>query len=241
MAKNSLFFQHCDWEYILYSEYTKPYFLRMEAELGTKILDEGKIVCPSPERIFKPFSMCPYRKAKVIFVLPAPHTNYKHAEGLALSVPSSTSKKNLPRNLVNFLREFRRDLKIAPEVNINPHLGSWCEQGVLLMNMVLTAEQDGKRMDHSGLGWENFTRRMIGELNDRLEPLVFVFMGSGPDSLKAAVTNDRHKVILLPDPAPNTAHRGFYFSGIFTKINEFLNNTGQMPIYWESICYKKYQ
>jgi uracil-DNA glycosylase len=239
-AKNSLFFQQSDWEMILYNEYSKSYFHRLEFEINKRLEeDPTRVLCPSPDKVFRVFNECPYRRTKVVIVGQDPYPNKAHAEGLAFSVPSNTSEKHLPRTLVNIFREFRRDLNISPRVKLNPHLGSWGEQGVLLLNTVLTTEA-GNPGAHAGLGWERFTERIIKELNERHESLVFCFLGAQAARLRKHV-DERHGVLELPHPSPLSAHRGFYFSRLFSTINQMLRERNQTTVFWESICYKKYQ
>jgi uracil-DNA glycosylase len=239
-AKNSVFFHQSDWEMILYHEYSKPYFRRLEAEINRRLEeDPRRVLCPSPELVFQAFLECPSRRTKVVIVAQDPYPNKAQAEGTAFSVPSNTGEKNLPRTLVNIFREFRRDLKISPRVKLNPHLGSWGEQGVLLLNSILTTEE-GNPGAHIGLGWERFTERIIKELSDREDPLVFCFLGARAAKFSKHV-DARHGVLELPHPSPLSAHRGFYFSRMFSTINKMLQERGQPVVFWESICYKRYQ
>lgn len=234
-ARYALTSVRSDWENILYPEATKTYWLKLEDQLDERER-QGADIIPSPDKIFRCFETTSFYSTKVVIVGQDPYPNSKHADGLAFSVPFATAEKDIPQSLKNIQREFRRDLNIGPKVKLNPSLTSWAANGVLLLNTVLTTE-NGKRGAHEGFGWEKLTEYVIKELNASFSfPKVFIFLGAYAQQLAKHVTDKRHMVLNVPHPSPLSAHRGFYFSSIFSKANKFLVKNNRTEVKWTSIC-----
>lgn len=240
-ARLSLTNVRSDWENIIYPELTKTYWLKLEDELELRE-QAGALIIPPPDRIFRCFETTSFHSTRVVLVGQDPYPDGKLADGLAFSVPFATADANIPRSLKNIHTELKRDLNIDKETKLNPHLGSWAAGGVLLLNSVLTTEQ-GKRGAHENFGWEKFTGFIIKELNASFAfPKVFIFLGAYAQQFVPLVTNTRqHRVITAPHPSPLSAHRGFFFSRIFSRTNELLTKElGRNSVNWSSICQPKY-
>lgn len=228
-----------DWENVLYPEVTKTYWLKLEDQLDERE-KQGAHIIPSPDKIFRCFEMTSFYSTKVVIVGQDPYPNAKHADGLAFSVPFTTTDLEIPPSLKNIQREFRRDLNVPADTKLNPSLTTWAANGVLLLNSVLTTES-GKRGAHEGFGWEKLTEYVIKELDSSYSfPKAFIFLGAYAQQHSKHVTNRRHLVLNVPHPSPLSAHRGFYFSSIFTKANKFLVDNNRTAVNWMGICQPKY-
>lgn len=155
-----------------------------------------------------------------------PYHGPNQAHGLCFSVPRGIPQ---PPSLVNIFKELESDLAIKPPKH--GCLESWAKQGVLLLNSVLTVEL-GKAASHQGRGWERFTDQVIAKLNAKSKPLAFVLWGSYAQQKGKVIDRHRHLVIESPHPSPLSAHRGFFGSKPFSKINAFLTQHDLKPINW---------
>lgn len=185
-----------------------------------------KIIFPKLRDIFKAFELTPFSAVKVVILGQDPYHGPNQAHGLSFSVPQGVRP---PPSLVNIFKELKSDLGIEPSKQ--GCLESWAKQGVLLLNSVLTVEL-GKAASHQGRGWERFTDQVIARLNARSEPLVFVLWGSYAQQKGKVIDKHRHLVIESPHPSPLSAHRGFFGSKPFSKINAFLERHDLKPIDW---------
>jgi uracil-DNA glycosylase len=156
-----------------------------------------------------------------------PYPTPGHAHGLCFSVMPEV--KPIPKSLVNIYKELEDDLGI---VNSNGNLQSWADQGVLLLNSVLTVEA-GKANSHQGQGWEQLTDRIIEVLNEQTSPIAFVLWGAYAQKKGSIVNNPQHLVLRSPHPSPLSAYRGFFGSKPFSKINNFLIENGKETINWQ--------
>lgn len=189
-------------------------------------LRAGKVVYPPPKQIFAALDATPFERVKVVILGQDPYHGPGQAHGLCFSVQPGVP---IPPSLRNMYQEIESDLGIVP-----PNHGCltrWAEQGVLLLNAVLTVEQ-GLAGSHQGKGWEGFTDAVIESLNREREGLVFLLWGSYAQAKGRLIDTRRHKVLKAPHPSPLSAHRGFLGCRHFSTANAYLAQRGQEPIDW---------
>jgi uracil-DNA glycosylase len=213
------------WKEILNNEFHKPYFIKMEKELFKACKSET--VYPLVSDIFNALNLTPFNKVKVVILGQDPYHGAGQAHGLSFSVKDGV---RLPPSLKNIFKEIESDLEIKASSNGN--LESWAKEGVLLLNNQLTV-LSGKPMSHKNIGWNEFTDKIIMELNNKRENLVFILWG-GPAQKKAKeVDSSKHLVISSVHPSPLSSYRGFFGSKPFTKANIFLESRKLKPINWK--------
>ncbi|HET6546181.1 MAG TPA: uracil-DNA glycosylase [Rhodanobacteraceae bacterium] len=186
----------------------------------------GKIIHPAGRKIFAALETTPFEAVKVVILGQDPYHGPGQAHGLSFSVPPGVPQ---PPSLVNIFAEIERDLGIA-----RPDHGClipWAEQGVLLLNAVLTVEA-GRAGSHQGKGWEGFTDACVEALNRERDGLVFLLWGSYAQAKGRLIDTRRHRVLKAPHPSPLSAHRGFIGCGHFSRANEYLVQRGLGPIDW---------
>jgi len=188
-----------------------------------------KPVYPARERVLRALQDLDYEKVKVVILGQDPYHGPGQAIGRSFAVPNELKPK--PPSLMNIFKEIKSDLgkDIDPSKS---ELSHWVEQGVLLLNTVLTVRM-GQAHSHREKGWEAFTDRVIGLLNDRPDPIVFILWGAPARKKKALITNPIHKTIESPHPSPLSAYHGFFGSKPFSKTNALLKKIGKDPIDWE--------
>ncbi len=214
------------WYPYLRGEFEQDYMLSLKQYLRQQ-KDAGKIILPHSSLWFNALNSVPFEKVKVVILGQDPYPTKGHAHGLCFSVMPDVSP--LPKSLLNIYKELQDDLGIQ---NTTGYLQPWTEQGVLLLNSVLTVEM-GKSNSHQGRGWETFTDKIIHLLNAREQPLVFVLWGSYAQKKGSIIDGCKHKVIRSPHPSPLSAYRGFFGSRPFSQINQFLQQQGQPAIDWQ--------
>lgn len=212
-----------EWDVILNDEYEAPYFKKM----GTfvKSAYKEKIVYPEYKNIFNALRYTDYDDIKVVILGQDPYHGENEAHGLSFSVQGGVKR---PPSLLNIFKELYADLGIKRE---NNDLTDWAEQGVLLLNSIMTVEKDSP-LSHKGIGWETFTDNIIKKLNERSKPVVFVFWGNYARSKKIIITNPQHYIIESAHPSPLSASRGFFGTKPFSKINDFLIKNDIPEINW---------
>ena len=214
-----------DWDLVLKDEINKEYFQKLLSFIKEEY--NKKTIYPKQTEIFKAFRNTSYKDTKVVILGQDPYHGENEAEGLSFSVKVGVRK---PPSLQNIFKELHDDLGCSiPE---HGSLVSWSEEGVLLLNTVLTVEKD-KPASHKDLGWENFTDEVIKKLNEKKEPVVFILWGSFAKSKKKFITNKIHYIIESTHPSPFSAYNGFFGSKPFSKTNNFLISKGIKPIDWE--------
>lgn len=213
------------WKKHLLSEFEKDYMKNLKKFLKAQY-DSKKTIYPAGTEYFTALNLTPFEKVKVVIVGQDPYHGPGQAHGLSFSVKPGVPA---PPSLKNIFKELHADLKLP--IPKHGHLEKWAQQGVLLLNAVLTVE-GGKANSHQGKGWELFTDRIIHLLNDQREQLVFLLWGSYAQKKGAFIDREKHFVIETPHPSPLSAHRGFLGSKPFSKINAYLQSTGQTPIDW---------
>lgn len=187
---------------------------------------EGKLICPPASERLAAFSYTPYPKTRVVILGQDPYHGPAQAHGLSFSVPRGV---RVPPSLKNIFKEIHRDLGVAiPEHGC---LSSWAEQGVLLLNTVLTVRA-GEAGSHQGQGWEAFTDAAIAALDRKRDGVVFMLWGAHAQKKAALIDENRHCVLRSVHPSPLSAHRGFLGCGHFSAANAYLLECGQAPIDW---------
>ncbi|MEM7646733.1 MAG: uracil-DNA glycosylase [Pseudomonadota bacterium] len=187
----------------------------------------GKVIYPAKSSYFKAFELTPFDDVKVVILGQDPYHGPGQAHGLSFSVPPGVK---IPPSLVNIYKELKTDLGI--ENRDHGFLESWAEQGVLLLNSVLTVEK-GLAASHRNQGWEFFTDQVIEVINNREKPCVFILWGSYAQKKAHFVDGKKHLILKGPHPSPLSAHRGFFGCRHFSKANQFLIENQQAPIDWE--------
>ncbi|MEZ5538091.1 MAG: uracil-DNA glycosylase [Thiolinea sp.] len=215
------------WQATLTPEFSKPYM----QDLLTFLEHEetaGKHILPPAEQRFNALQSTLPDKVKVVILGQDPYPTPGHAHGLSFSVLPDV--KPLPRSLGNINKELLSDLGID-----NSHSGclqSWAEQGVLLLNTVLTVEA-GNAGSHQKRGWETFTDTVIRTINEQTEPCVFILWGKQAQSKSKLINTDRHQIIASAHPSPLSARRGFFGSNPFSRANAFLTTHGRKAVDWQ--------
>lgn len=214
---------HDSWKIFLNSEFKKPYF----KELSVFLSDEykNKIIFPKKTQVFSAFTT-DLNKIKVVILGQDPYHTPKAAHGLAFSVPNS---EPIPPSLVNIYKEIDDD--IGNHANKTGYLKNWQDQGVLLLNNVLTVEAH-KAGSHRGRGWEIFTEATIKYLNEKCDHLVFLLWGRDARNKKMLINQNKHLVLEAAHPSPLSAYNGFFGCKHFSKTNNQLEQWGKTKIIW---------
>lgn len=213
------------WQQLLGDELRAPYMQALRQFLRHEIA-AGKTVYPPGDRIFAALDATPPERARVVVLGQDPYHGAGQAHGLSFSVPRGVP---IPPSLRNIYRALQQDLGIPPAKHGD--LTAWAEQGVLLLNAVLTVEE-GQAGSHHGQGWERFTDAVVAALNGRATPLVFMLWGRPAQRKGAIIDRGRHCVLEAPHPSPLSAHRGFFDCRHFSAANRFLQAQGLAPIDW---------
>lgn len=214
-----------DWHTYLNEEFNKPYYQKLRQYLMKEY--KTNTIYPDMYDIYNAFHYTPYQKTKVVILGQDPYHGPNQAHGFSFSVKPGV---DIPPSLKNIYKELQDD--IGFQIPDHGYLIHWAKQGVLLLNAVLTVRAHQPN-SHRGIGWENFTDRVIEVLNNRDEPVVFILWGRNAREKARVVDRNRHFVIESPHPSPLSAHRGFFGSRPFSKTNEFLHSIGAEPIDWQ--------
>ena len=225
----SLFEKHppqpTNWKEALSGEREEGYFLDLlkfiESERAA-----GKTIYPKNSEVFNALTFTPFNDVKVVIIGQDPYHGPNQAHGLCFSVKPPTPP---PPSLVNIFKEIKSDLGI--EVPRHGNLESWAKQGVLLLNAVLTV-QEGQPGSHANRGWERFTDRIIRELNEKREGLIFLLWGSYAQRKAEFVDYSKHTILMAPHPSPLSASRGFFGCKHFSQVNNALKRLGRSEIDW---------
>ena len=211
------------WDVVLEEEFKKDYFKK----LGIFIKNEynKKIVYPEYKNIFNALRYTDFDDVKVVILGQDPYHGENEAHGLSFSVKEGIP---MPPSLRNIFKELNNDLSIN---RTNTDLTDWAEQGVLLLNSIMTVVKDSP-LSHKDKGWEIFTDKVIELLGTREQPLVFILWGSYARSKKELIKNKKHLILESVHPSPLSASRGFFGSKPFSKTNEFLLKNSQEQIRW---------
>ncbi|MFD1699997.1 uracil-DNA glycosylase [Halopseudomonas phragmitis] len=213
------------WKQVLADQFEQPYMQQLRSFLQAE-KSAGKVIFPPGPLMFNALNSTPLEQVKVVIIGQDPYHGPGQAHGLSFSVPPGVPA---PPSLQNIFKEIQRDLGYP----IPDHgcLQSWADQGVLLLNAVLSVQQ-ANAGSHANRGWERFTSRIIEVLNEQREHLVFMLWGSYAQKKGAHIDSDRHCVLASPHPSPLSAHRGFLGNGHFSAANRYLQEHGLTPIDW---------
>lgn len=215
-----------NWHGFLKNELKQNYFSDLLNYLNTEIT-ANKLILPPQRHWFNALSSTNPQQVKVVILGQDPYPTSGHAHGLCFSVLSDVTP--LPKSLKNIYKELHADLGI---INEQGNLQSWANQGVLMLNSVLTVES-GQANAHQGKGWEKFTDKIIDVVNNFEQPVVFVLWGAYAQKKAVMINDTKHLIIRSPHPSPLSAYRGFFGSKPFSKINAFLKRHHQSEINWQ--------
>lgn len=211
-----------NWESLLTEEITKEYFVSL-----TNTIKSKSNVVPPKSVMFRAFECVKFKDIRVVILGQDPYHGENQANGLAFSVDD---KSPLPPSLRNIFKEIKSDLQVE---NTSGNLQKWANQGVLLMNSILTVEQD-KPGSHANLGWEKFTDRIICGISENLTDVVFMLWGAYARSKESLIDPTKHLVLCAPHPSPLSAHTGFFGCKHFSLANQYLNERGKSTIDWRT-------
>ena len=214
-----------DWLAPLKPEFQKPYYEQLYRFIRQEYASTQ--VFPPSEDIFNAVHLTPLSKVKVVILGQDPYHNDGQAHGLCFSVKPEV---DIPPSLVNIYQELREDLGCY--IPNNGYLVKWANQGVLMLNTVLTVRAH-QANSHRNQGWEEFTDAAIRILNEQDRPIVFILWGSPAQKKAQMLNNPNHLILKAPHPSPLSAYRGFFGSRPFSKTNEFLETHGIEPIDWQ--------
>lgn len=214
-----------DWQDLLEDEFKKDYYLLLRRFLINEY--KTRKIYPDMYDIFNALHYTPYKDVKVVILGQDPYHGLNQAHGLSFSVKPGVP---VPPSLLNIYKELHDDLGCY--IPNNGYLKKWADQGVMLLNTVLTVRA-GQANSHRNMGWERFTDRVISLLNDREDPIVFILWGRNAQSKENIITNPNHYIIKSVHPSPLSAHRGFFGSKPFSKTNSFLISKGKESIDWQ--------
>lgn len=216
---------HNDWNDLLEDEFDKEYYTNLHNFLIEEY--KTKTIYPDMYDIFNALHYTEYKNVKVVILGQDPYHGPNQAHGLSFSVKPDVP---VPPSLKNIFKELNSDLGCY--IPNNGYLKSWANQGVLLLNTVLTV-QAGNANSHKGKGWETFTDKIISVLNDRKDPVIFILWGNNAINKKKLIANPQHYILQSVHPSPLSANRGFFGSKPFSKTNEILKKLGKKPIDWQ--------
>lgn len=214
-----------DWDEILDGEFEKEYYLKLREFLKQEYFT--RTIYPDMHDIFNALKLTAYNDVKVVIIGQDPYHGPNQAHGLCFSVQKGIEP---PPSLKNIYKELHED--VGMPIPKDGNLTKWAERGVLLMNAVLTVRA-GEANSHKGKGWEIFTDRVIGLLNEREKPVVFLLWGANARAKAQLITNPNHKIFQCAHPSPLSAFNGFFGCRHFSKTNEFLESIGEAPVEWD--------
>ena len=219
--------QSTSWADFLTQQQAQPYFAQLQARLDAQAA-AGQIIYPPQAQRFRAFDLTPFDAVKVVILGQDPYHGAGQAHGLAFSVKPEVA---IPPSLRNIYRELASDVPgfVVPQHGFLQH---WAAQGVLLLNAVLTV-QENQANSHANWGWEHFTDRVVAQLNQHRNGLVFMLWGSYAQKKGAMIDRQRHLVLQAPHPSPLSAHRGFFGCKHFSQANAYLQQQGLGAIDWQ--------
>ncbi len=214
------------WHDVIGQEKEKDYF-QQTLNFVRSEREAGKLIYPPASDVFNAFKFTEFQDVKVVILGQDPYHGPNQAHGLCFSVLPGVT---IPPSLVNIYKELQQDIPgfTAPK---HGYLVSWAQQGVLLLNTVLTVE-GGKAHSHASLGWEQFTDAVIASLNEQSNGIVFLLWGNHAQKKGQHIDRAKHYVLTAPHPSPLSAHRGFLGCKHFSKTNELLIQQGKSAINW---------
>ncbi|NNU78772.1 uracil-DNA glycosylase [Clostridium estertheticum] len=214
-----------NWNELLLDEVNKDYYLKLKYFLKEEY--ESSLIYPEIKDVFNALKYTSYTDVNVVILGQDPYHGPSQAHGLSFSVNPGV---RIPPSLLNIYKELNTDLGCY--IPNTGYLKKWADQGVLLLNTVLTV-RSGEANSHKNKGWENFTDKIITLLNEKTEPIVFILWGNNAQSKQSLLTNPIHYIIKSAHPSPLSAYRGFFNSKPFSKTNNFLLSVGEKAIDWQ--------
>lgn len=213
---------HNSWDKYLNEEFEKTYYMALRQFLKEEY--STQTIYPEENNIFNALKTTSYDDVKVVILGQDPYHGEGQAHGMAFSVKPGIKT---PPSLVNIYKELQATMGCY--IPNNGYLMKWAEQGVLLLNTVLTVRA-GQPQSHKGKGWETFTDRIIAILNERKDPVIFVLWGAPAKKKASLITAPQHKILTAAHPSPLSAYNGFFGCNHFNQINEYLREMGKAPI-----------
>lgn len=213
-----------DWDAILSDEWQKPYYKKLRAILKKEYATQT--VYPDMHDIFNALRYTSFNDTKVVIIGQDPYHGAGQAHGLCFSVKKGIEP---PPSLKNIYKELHDDIGFT--IPTHGELTDWAKQGVLLLNTVLTV-RSGSPNSHKGIGWEQFTDRVISEIDKKQTPVVFLLWGANARKKAEIIKNTIHKKLITVHPSPLSAYNGFFGCRHFSKTNSILISSGQIPIDW---------
>ena len=214
-----------DWLAPLSAEFRKPYYKKLYETVKHEY--ETRVIYPDADDIFNAFAFTPLSRAKVVILGQDPYHGRGQAHGLCFSVKPGVET---PPSLVNIYQELHDDLGCY--IPNNGYLKKWADQGVMLLNTVLTVRAH-QANSHRDIGWEEFTDAAIRVLAEQDRPMVFILWGKPAQMKKSMIHNPKHLVLEAPHPSPLSAYRGFFGSRPFSQANDYLARNGITPVDWQ--------
>ncbi len=214
-----------DWADALKPEFSKEYYQKLFSFIGKEY--SSTTIYPPGDDIFNAFHLTPLANVKVVIIGQDPYHEPGQAHGLSFSVKPGV---DIPPSLQNIYKELHDDCGCY--IPNNGYLVKWAEQGVLLLNAVLTVRAH-RAASHQGKGWEDFTDAAIRIVNEIDRPIVFMLWGSFARNKKEMLDNPNHLILEAPHPSPLSAYRGFFGCRHFSRANQFLQEHGAQPIDWQ--------
>ena len=212
------------WNEILAEEMQKDYYQELQVFVQKRRAEVR--VFPEEKNVFNALELTPFESVKVVILGQDPYHGSGQAHGLSFSVQKGIP---LPPSLKNIYKELQED--IGGGLPTEGDLSHWAQQGVLLLNTVLTVEE-GNANSHKGKGWERLTNRLIESLNELKHPVIFILWGKLAQDKEKLIINPNHVILKAPHPSPLSAYRGFFGSKPFSRVNDILIQQGQTPIRW---------
>jgi uracil-DNA glycosylase len=212
------------WNDVIDNERQKDYYKKLKTAIDEKYATTT--VYPPKNKIFNAFSLCKYEDLKVVILGQDPYHQPNQAQGLAFSTPDSI--KN-PPSMVNILKEIHSDIggSNCDDGDLTP----WAQQGILLINTILTVE-DSQAKSHHKLGWEIFSDNIIKHISDNFENIIFLLWGSPAIAKTKLIDKNKHHILTAPHPSPLSAYRGFFGCKHFSSVNEILKKLNKKEIDW---------
>lgn len=218
-----------NWSDVIGAEKQQPYFLDTMAYVAAERA-AGKEIYPPEHDVFNAFRYTPFEQVKVVILGQDPYHGPNQAHGLCFSVLPGVP---VPPSLVNMYKELAQDIA-GFQIPQHGYLKSWADQGVLLLNTVLTVER-GQAHSHAKLGWETFTDRVIAAVNEHRQGGVFLLWGAHAQKKGRIIDRQRHHVLTAPHPSPLSAHRGFLGCRHFSQTNQLLAQQNLPAIDWQPV------
>ena len=214
-----------DWLPALQGEFQKEYYKQLFSFVKQEY--STQVIYPPADDIFNALHLTPLQDVKVLILGQDPYFNERQAHGLCFSVQPGV---DIPPSLKNIYAELETDL--GCKIPNNGYLTKWAQQGVLLLNTVLTVRAHQPN-SHQGKGWENFTDAIIQKVNEQDRPVVYMLWGKPAQSKMKMLNNPKHLILTAPHPSPLSAYRGFFGCKHFSQANDFLQKNGIAPIDWQ--------